>query len=155
MKESIWVKILRTKKEGTWGEQWRQWIYNLYRTLKNKKQEKELHKKKEFIIILTWFAFNVLRKLPRLFTIPCQWAIRACWAAALVIERDDPFTEIALDVLGACHAHQRSKLFMKEITEISSIFVKFPGANTCIHNPSKGEISFLRLSRIIPYIFST
>lgn len=53
-------------------------------------------------IIPTLFTFSMFRKFPRLFTIPCQWAIKACWAAVLVFEREDPFIKLALDVLGAC-----------------------------------------------------
>jgi len=52
-------------------------------------------------IILTWLAFKVFRKFPRLFTIPCQWAIKARWASVFATERDDPLTRLALDVLGA------------------------------------------------------
>lgn len=50
---------------------------------------------------LTWLAFNVFKKFPKLLTIPCQWAIKACWAAAFARDRDDPLTKLALDVLGA------------------------------------------------------
>lgn len=53
-------------------------------------------------IIPTLFTFSIFTKFPRLFTIPCQWAIKACWAAVLVFEREDPFIKLALDVLGAC-----------------------------------------------------
>ena len=55
--------------------------------------------------LLTWFAFKVFRKFPRLLTIPCQWAIKALWASVFATERDDPLTKLALDVLGAYRHH--------------------------------------------------
>lgn len=56
-------------------------------------------------ISVTWFAFKVFKKFPRLFTIPCQWAIKACCAAVFATERT-PFTKLALDILGACAMFQ-------------------------------------------------
>lgn len=58
---------------------------------------------------LTLFTLSMFKKFPRLFTIPCQWAIKACCAAVFVFEREDPFIMLALDVLGAWIDDDNSK----------------------------------------------
>ena len=78
-----------------------------WRNLKNHKQKSQTQGSLPTCFYLekmepTLFDFRVLRKFVRLFTIPCQWAISACWPAVLATERDAPFTKLALDVLGAC-----------------------------------------------------
>ena len=138
---------------------------------------------------LTWFAFNVFKKLSRLLTIPCQWAIKACCPAAFPSEREVPLTRLALEVRGAWvfhvwkwteHANEQafhvrtssanygktSKTVYKIIPArqqhdininilISLVLKHKQTIFTWMHKPSKGDISFFKLSRIIPYIFST
>lgn len=126
MKENICVNTLRTKNGGTWKVKQQNgygsytgsiepkrniWYHpeanhsNLIMEIWNRIIRN--HKLSEY----TWFAFNVFRKFPRLVTIPCQWAIKTCWAAVLATERDDPLTKLAREVLGAYYSDER-KVFM-------------------------------------------
>lgn len=114
--------------------------------------------------LLTWFVFKVFKKFPRLLTIPCQWAIKAFWASVFATERDEPLTKLALDVLGA-YLIKFKQLCNKSLNLKGNVanekidkFIKKTRQQNCytwMHSPSKGEISFFKLSRIIPYIFST
>ena len=90
MKENICMKTLRTKNGGT---------YNDMKHMNESEKENCFKTIKK--VLHTWFAFKVFKKFPRLFTIPCQWAIKARCASVVATEREDPLTKLALDVLGA------------------------------------------------------
>lgn len=105
MKEKICINTLRTKNGGTWKIQKKTSMSPVHCTLEKQTccglQMPPIHLKSSGGTLLTWFAFRVSKKFPRLFTIPCQWAIKVCCAAVFATERDAPLTKLALDVLGA------------------------------------------------------
>lgn len=151
MKENIWLKIFLVIMEGTWRLQ--KLVHRYWWSLLSNINQPEAQERK---FMLTWFSDIIPKVWSRLLTILCQCIFDACCFATIFewIFLDDPLADLDLVDLGAYKWHFW-RYHYSQVQTLEFFFIScLCQIITCMHKFKNGLISFFKLSRIIPYIFS-